>query len=460
MRNTNPLLIFLLTVSILFWNPLSFQLYYSGQPVEHSYLLQLVFYIVPIMLLLVIMAIKKGSIIFSRWTNMTFSLSILLIFTGFLFMVNTIIGMYSDSSAAKIFNDGLIFKPNAKAKYISTEFDFDVEVNQLGLRDVAFNTDKKDRFRILCFGDSWTFGWGVRPEESWPKRLMENLKKQGYQNIEVVNCGQPGIYTRAYLDYMKKILPRLNADLVLVGVLQLDDLAQLYEYKHRNHSKKDGLGEKASEFLNNFIQSSFGHYVSFFQQKRDNDLIKVRDIWLKKTDEIMKSLDGNEHLRFERLNDTVKSMFLSGNLNPSLLQRYIEFPDRSFIFNNPYHPATKEAIGFMKEDLKKMKTLCDLFKTPVIFINLPYNQFTGHKVIRMPIDELDIHLMEHNRIDSIYRSLALNSGMDYIELTNHFQQLTPKDSFFFKYDGHPNRRGYEEMAGYIAGQLIKKGYIK
>jgi hypothetical protein len=78
----------------------------------------------------------------------------------------------------------------------------------------------------------------------------------------------------------------------------------------------------------------------------------------------------------------------------------------------------------------------------------------------MPTDVLNVYLMENNRIDSMYRKLAADNGMDYIELTGHFLRLTPKDSFFFKYDGHPNLRGYEEIAGYVSEELIRKGYLK
>ena len=33
----------------------------------------------------------------------------------------------------------------------------------------------------------------------------------------------------------------------------------------------------------------------------------------------------------------------------------------------------------------------------------------------------------------------------YIELTEHFVGLQNKSEYFFKYDGHPNKKGYEEI---------------
>ena len=44
----------------------------------------------------------------------------------------------------------------------------------------------------------------------------------------------------------------------------------------------------------------------------------------------------------------------------------------------------------------------------------------------------------------------------YIELTEHFVGLQNKSEYFFKYDGHPNKKGYEEIAEYIGKHLIEK----
>jgi len=36
----------------------------------------------------------------------------------------------------------------------------------------------------LCFGDSWTYGWGVNVENSWPKKLEQYLLANGFENVE------------------------------------------------------------------------------------------------------------------------------------------------------------------------------------------------------------------------------------------------------------------------------------
>lgn len=45
--------------------------------------------------------------------------------------------------------------------------------------------------RVVCIGDSFTMGWGVRPEDTWV-RLLEQELRQGNQDVRTVNCGGAG----------------------------------------------------------------------------------------------------------------------------------------------------------------------------------------------------------------------------------------------------------------------------
>jgi lysophospholipase L1-like esterase len=167
-----------------------------------------------------------------------------------------------------------------------------------------------------------------------------------------------------------------------------------------------------------------------------------------------------QKISFYTLDDSVQSLFKSGNLNPGLLNYYINFPDRSIIFNNPNHPATKFSIQEMNKDLKGMREICDKYNSNLIFINLPRSRFTGHTVIRTPSDVLNSYFETNNRVDSIYRSIADANKLPYIELTDHFIGLQNKSEYFFRYDGHPNKKGYEEIAKYLGKQLVEQDRLR
>ena len=52
-----------------------------------------------------------------------------------------------------------------KQRSDTVEFDFVANINSLGVCDREVDIEKGNRYRILCFGDSWTFGWGVEIEK-------------------------------------------------------------------------------------------------------------------------------------------------------------------------------------------------------------------------------------------------------------------------------------------------------
>ena len=72
--------------------------------------------------------------------------------------------------------------------------DFSVSTNSNGLRDRNFEYYKsEDVFRILVLGDSFTFGYGVEEDCTYPKLLEKKLRKEfPTSEIEVINSGITG----------------------------------------------------------------------------------------------------------------------------------------------------------------------------------------------------------------------------------------------------------------------------
>src|SRR5712691_154086 len=121
---------------------------------------------------------------------------------------------------------GLIFPRNVTRHFQTPEFSFTTTTNTLGFRDRDFSPDKNVKTRIVALGDSFTYGWGVEAEESWPKVLEQRLRSSGL-DLEIANLGKPGASPRDYADIAEKSISLLHPDIVIVGVLQGDDLAQM-----------------------------------------------------------------------------------------------------------------------------------------------------------------------------------------------------------------------------------------
>ncbi len=69
----------------------------------------------------------------------------------------------------------------------------EVHINSAGIRereDLAKAKPQGQR-RIVCLGDSFTFGWGIPEELGWVRLLENELRKSG-SDVRTVNCGAAG----------------------------------------------------------------------------------------------------------------------------------------------------------------------------------------------------------------------------------------------------------------------------
>ncbi len=78
-----------------------------------------------------------------------------------------------------------------KAEKIASDIPFNYPGLRIETRSIRFEDTKNINPRIVCFGDSVTFGWNIRYDFSYPYLLESNLAGI-YPEIEVINCGVGG----------------------------------------------------------------------------------------------------------------------------------------------------------------------------------------------------------------------------------------------------------------------------
>ena len=445
----------------MFWNPLSFYLLFSETPVISMKLIWAMYVAIFFIGIILIWLINKN-IVKNKSKDIILSFTFLGILYGVIISLNFGITEDSIESDKTISEQGVVFPKNYTVRSKTIEYDYKIVTNSLGIRDKEISLDKGGKYRILCFGDSWTMGFGVNIEYSWPRKLQGYFVDNGYDKVEVINCGRGGEYTTKYLEYMNKAIPLLKPDLVLVGVLQLDDLAQLYENNNPSNkvdsSPKISLKDKIIYTIKTYGKYSIGNiYKRLAKSDKSIDLTNSN---IESVKNKLGQYDYSQKKQYELLPDSVQYMFESGNLNPGLLNFYVSLTYRTDVFNNPKHSATKFAINMMDKDIKNMKFLCNQNNAELVFVNMPTARFTGHKVVSTPADVFNIYYEKNNHLDSIYQSIAIQNKLPYIELTNHFIELFPKDKYYYKFDGHPNKNGYAEIAEYIGTELLKLKIIK
>jgi len=100
-----------------------------------------------------------------------------------------------------------------------------VRINQAGIRDreeIGFHKPPGQR-RIVCLGDSVTFGFGIPVEDCWVRKIETGLR-QRFGDVRTVNCGFMGtLLVDEYWYGLKHRFHRFHPDMVVV-TLCLNDL--------------------------------------------------------------------------------------------------------------------------------------------------------------------------------------------------------------------------------------------
>ena len=96
---------------------------------------------------------------------------------------------------------------------------WEISLNSEGFRDVEIRKQKPSSvLRIICLGDSWTFGWNVGSTQSYPQQLQDLLRREFPEaNFEVFNIGVAGYSSIQGLRLLKTRVLDLNPDVVVVG---------------------------------------------------------------------------------------------------------------------------------------------------------------------------------------------------------------------------------------------------
>ena len=452
-------------ISLLFWNPVTFYLLHGNDYLYSFGTLKILFvFIFGIGILLsYLMAIGK----LPAWIcNVILVLSNIGILFGLLAIINHILKPAYSFSSNKNRPDvsGLIFNANQTLHHFTFEFDYTATTNSLGLRGAEIDVNKGNKYRIVCVGDSWTYGWGANDNETWPAVLEYELHQKGLKNVQVVNCAYPGGNSDDYKQTLLSIMPLLKPDLVLIGMHQLDDLAQIHERQMQKQFKnvileRTSLKDKLVHIIVLYFKKSLESLANKMRGSKGQEVQNGPSELKESIGVILASMNEAERMEYESIDSSYKHYFVTGNINPAMVDSYLRFPKRQIVFNNPFAKETQEAVLVLRKDLLDIKQLCNQNKCKAVVVNLPDAFFTEHHVL-LPWKNKALYTAKENKIDSIYKSVALLNNMPYMEMTSTFLNLADKGKYFFKYDGHPNKNGYKQMGTYIANELCKMEEFK
>jgi len=117
---------------------------------------------------------------------------------------------------------GYRLTPGFSGRQVLGEFDVDIAVLPSGLRAPQPVAPADAACTILGVGDSFTFGHGVEADETYLSRLARRLTSDGLRP-RVINAGVPGYGTRQQALLLERDGPRIQPDIVIVGLLPFND---------------------------------------------------------------------------------------------------------------------------------------------------------------------------------------------------------------------------------------------
>jgi len=282
---------------------------------------------------------------------------------------------------------------------------FTVTTNSFGLRDREFPmVPKPGIFRILCLGDSLTFGNGVKTQDTYPKQLESMLNVDGEQKYDVINTGVPGFDTWQEVTYLREYGWRFKPSLVIIGFYSNDIVPR----PERIPQIVNESGFKKKQGVQGFFSYKVIHLL-----KRSRLLLLLRDRYQKLVNRISPP-PGYRH-KLSLLNGTVDT-----------------FIERGW----------KE----VESSLKEMLELGKKHGFSLVLVQFP-----------MP-DQL----LKHYPYASYQRKLkaiAHRHNVDFIDLLPAFRKnFDGFGSLFIEWDGHPNPRAYNiaarELTEYLLGKRI------
>ncbi len=132
---------------------------------------------------------------------------------------------------------------------------FEVNTNSQGFRNAEFSAKPAPgTFRIVCLGDSITFGWGMDEKYSYPRVLERYLNSRpgAKTRVEVINAGVPGYDLEQITLYLTNKILSLKPHLVTVcklGDLKAEKPHVKYERQLAGIASIGQQGGAAAAFL-------------------------------------------------------------------------------------------------------------------------------------------------------------------------------------------------------------------
>lgn len=307
---------------------------------------------------------------------------------------------------------GYALAPDFKGKISRPEFQIDFSTNEVGLRGISPRPLKANTFRILVLGDSQTWGFGVKDNETFSVHL-EKLLSAHYGNfdIQVLNGGIPGYGTADQLAFLQSRGAALKPDLVIIQFLSVNDLQENRTPARMWADLTDGFLSAQDVFKNG--------------SKEAAPVLGVRaQHWLK------------ENVYLARL-----TLDLVGYIGArtGALSKIDELWGEDF---------TQADAQLGQELLIEMTSTASKLGAGILLLYT-----TGQAQVIQ-----DTYNLPHTA--AVVANAAQYTGTPWIDLAEQMQQRADRYALYYRQNGHWTPAGHQVVARILANEIIRLGLIQ
>jgi hypothetical protein len=353
--------------------------------------------------------------------------------------------------------EGLVFPPGSEFRLQSAEFDCAVKINALGFRDREFGPKPEGRTRILAVGDSFTYGWGVEASESWPKVLEARLRQLGH-DVEVANLGKPGASPAEYAAIAGRAVPVLKPDLLIVGILQGEDLAQTALEASINSPAAAPAPLRLRERVGSVGRRMYPNLLRLLGRLPPRQQ-SLSGLWKSEAQAIVETFTPQERARFDGLDEQVKRAFRNGELNPSLIQTSVKLPRYFLDTFRADGPEAQSLVSAVAVSLADIKKVAGQYGCEVIVVSVPLKVYAGREDLescRRLGFELNDEMAESDSPDRAAEGACRIAGLKFISVTDDFRKAADATHLFYEMDGHFNASGHRVFAELLTPRLLRQ----
>jgi lysophospholipase L1-like esterase len=321
-------------------------------------------------------------------------------------------------------------RPNYSGRLTQGEFDTGIHINALGYRGDDFAAAKGDALRILVAGDSFTFGWGVNDQETYPARLQQRLG-QAFpgRRTEVINAGFAACYSPdTYYLYLKREGLPLRPDAVVVGLYVGNDLDNAMAFENE-------WTEVDAEGLPLRIRNKETHVVG--------NLYMPRYVPFRYRVPVLSRL----HL-FQAVAD------VWWELKPRLMTTLYAAADVPYIYRHSYEERTTTVLTRVKTLLKATNTIALQAGVPLYVMLIPED-------LQMTPETFDASAAEIDKPQRLLKEFFEAEKIRYLDLLPWLREHAAGRQIYFPGDRHWNALGHdlaaEALAEFLATEIAKKG---